>query len=95
LAFDLKTHKGNQFFKMYSVQSLMSVKEKVLKILSGLYIHMSSLTLDLKINSGHLLFTIYYSTKFEVCQAKGSQNIELLVYSYVQFDPLTFEPQIL
>jgi hypothetical protein len=40
---DLKTQKGYQFFKMYCVQSLMSVKERVFKILSGQYIHMPSL----------------------------------------------------
>jgi hypothetical protein len=45
---DLKTCKGYQFFKMYSVQSLMSVNERVLKILSGRYIHMSSSTIDLQ-----------------------------------------------
>jgi hypothetical protein len=56
---DLKIHKGYQFFKMYSVQSLMSVKQRVLKLLSDQYINMCSLILDLKINSGHLLFTIY------------------------------------
>jgi hypothetical protein len=36
---------------------------------------------------------MYKSTKFEVCQTKGSEDIEWSVYSYVQFDPLTFWPQ--
>jgi hypothetical protein len=44
---------------------------------------------DLKICSGHLLSMMYKSTNFEVCQAKGSQDIEWSVYSYVQFDFLT------
>jgi hypothetical protein len=103
-----------------SVYNLKSVKQRVLKILSGQYIHMSSLTFpqnrkgsstikdaseyevwnlsskgfsrywvvniflcsirplifDLKINRVHLLFTMYQCMKFEVCQAKGSQDIE-------------------
>jgi hypothetical protein len=116
---------------MYSVQSLMSVKERTLRILSGQCIHMSSLTsksikviyfsrdtslqslkpvkkrfsrywficpvwpldlwhFNLKICSGYLLSMLYKSTKFEVCQAKGSQDIEWSIYSYIQFDPLTF-----
>jgi hypothetical protein len=59
LNFDLKTHKGYQFFKMYSVQSLMSVKERFLEVLSCQYIHISSLTpwpLNLKIWSGQYTF---------------------------------------
>jgi hypothetical protein len=47
--------------------------------------------LNLKICSRHLLSVMYMSTKFEVCQAKGSQDIEWSVYSYIQFDPLTFD----
>ena len=43
---------------MYSIQSLISVKERVPKILTGQYIHTSSLTLNLKINSGHLLYNV-------------------------------------
>jgi hypothetical protein len=61
------------------LQNLRSVKQRVLKILSSQYIHMSNLTLwpfNLKINRGHLLFRMYQYIKFEVCQAKGSQNIE-------------------
>jgi polyhydroxyalkanoate synthesis regulator protein len=37
---------------------------------------------------------MYKSTKFEVCQAKGSQDIEWSVYSYVQFDPWPFDLKI-
>jgi hypothetical protein len=76
------------------LQSLKSVKQRDLKILSSQYIHMSNLTpwpLNLKINCGHLLFMMYWSTKFEVCQAKVFQDIEKSVYSNVQFYPLTFD----
>jgi hypothetical protein len=51
---DLKTHKSYQFFKMYSAQSLMSVKKKVLKIVNGEYVFICPiwpLTFHLKINS--------------------------------------------
>jgi hypothetical protein len=34
---------------------------------------------------------MYKSTKFEVCQAKGSQDIEWSIYSHVQFDSFTFD----
>jgi hypothetical protein len=84
---DIKTHRGYLFFQMYQcTQSLNFVKERLLKILSGQYIPMSSLTLDLKINRGDLLFMMHQCTKFEV-HANGSQDIEWSVYSYVQFDP--------
>jgi hypothetical protein len=37
---------------------------------------------------------MYKSTKFEVYQAKGSQDIEWSAYFYVQFDALTFDLKI-
>jgi hypothetical protein len=68
LTLDLLTSKSIGF--MYyvgciSVWSLKSVKLRVLKILSGQYIPMSSLTFHLKINSGHVLFMLYRCTKFD------------------------------
>jgi hypothetical protein len=53
----------------------MSAKQRVHKILSGQYIPMTSLTLDLKIKSGHLLCRMYEGIKFDVDQVKGSQDI--------------------
>jgi hypothetical protein len=105
LTFDPLTSKSIGFIYYLgciSAWSLKSVKQRVLKILSGQYIPMSSLTLDLwpfdlKINRVHLLFRMYQCMKFEVCQTKGSQDIEWSVYSYVQFQavwPLTFDLKI-
>jgi hypothetical protein len=69
----------------------MSVKQKVIKILSTKYIFMSSLTLlYLTIIRSHWLFRMYQYIKFDVCQVKGSQDIERSVYSYAQFDPWPF-----
>jgi hypothetical protein len=66
-------HRGMIYsLRCTSVQSFKSVKQRVLKILSGQYIHMSSLTLDIKINRVHLLFWIYQCIKFEVCQSLWS-----------------------
>jgi acetolactate synthase regulatory subunit len=71
------------------VQSLMFVRQRVFKILSVQNIQMSSLTLDLrhfdtKINVVHLLSRMYDCMKFEICQAKGSQDIERTNTSYFQ-----------
>jgi hypothetical protein len=80
-----------------SVWSLKSIKQKALKILSGRYLPMSSFDpwpFDRKINSGHLLFMVNQCTKFKVCQAKDSQDIEWSVYSYVQFDNWHFDLNI-
>ena len=69
---------------------MMSVKQKALKILSSWYISMSSLTLDhvtLKSIGGYQLLTKYQCTKFDICQAKYSQDIERTIFSYVQYDP--------
>jgi hypothetical protein len=77
--FDFKINSGGV---PVCVLSSKSDNETVLKILSGQYIHMSSLTF--KISIVHLLFRIYQCTKFEVCQAKGLYDIELTVYSYFQ-----------
>jgi polyhydroxyalkanoate synthesis regulator protein len=98
--FDLETHWGNVlvFFKVYqwlsNVQRLMFIKERVFKILSSQYIPMSSLTFDLKINRVHLLLRMYLCIKFEVCQAKGSQDIEWSIYSHVKFDRWPFDLKI-
>jgi hypothetical protein len=57
-----KSIKVNYFSRYTSLQSLKSVKQRVLKILSNQYTHMSSLTLwpfNLKINRGHQLFMMY------------------------------------
>jgi hypothetical protein len=44
--------------------------------------------INLKINRGHLLITMYQCTKFDVNQAKDYQNIERsILYMYVKFDP--------
>jgi hypothetical protein len=69
-----------------SVQSLMSIKQRVLKILLGRYSYawFDPWPFDLKIHGIHVLFRMYQCKKFEVCQAKGYQDIELSVYSYVQ-----------
>jgi hypothetical protein len=92
--FDLKINKGHLLFTQgcTSTLSLKSIKQRVLKILSGQYIHMSSLTVDLL--TSHLLFRMYQCTEFEICQATGSQDTEWLVYSYVQFDPWPFTLKI-
>jgi hypothetical protein len=75
-----------------NVSSLMSIQQRCLKILSGLYIHMTRFTVDLwliylKINRGRWFTRMYQCIKFDVCLAKGSQDIEWSIYSYVQFDP--------
>jgi hypothetical protein len=44
--------------------------------------------IDLKINRGNLFFEMDQGIKFDIHQAKGSQDIEWSVYSYVKFDPL-------
>ena len=65
------------FLWCISALSLMFVNHRILKILNGQYIPISSLTLDLwpcdlKINRGYLLLTKHQCTKFNICQAKGS-----------------------
>jgi hypothetical protein len=49
------------------------------------------LTFNLKVRIGHLFSMMYKSTKFKVCQAKDSQDIEWSIYFYVQFNPLNFD----
>jgi hypothetical protein len=82
------------FSRCTTLQSLKPVKLRVFKIISSLHIHISSSTLwpfIFNICSGHLPSMIYKSPKFEVCQAKASQDIEWSVYSFVQFDPSIFD----
>jgi hypothetical protein len=68
------------------VSSLMSIKQRVLKILSGQYIPMSSLTFEHQNQQGQLLITFYQCTKFDVHKPKDYQNIERSEISYDQFD---------
>jgi hypothetical protein len=73
-----------------SLHSLKSVKQRVLKIMNSQYIicpiwHLDLWPFNLKINRGHLLFRNYQCVKFEVRQAKGSQDNERIKYSYFQF----------
>jgi hypothetical protein len=92
LTFDILTSKSIvviYFSWCTIVQCLKSVNQRVLKILSGQYIHISNMTLDLwsfdlKINRVHLLLRMYQCIMFEVCEAKGSQDIERTKYSYFQ-----------
>jgi hypothetical protein len=80
--FDLKIRRGHLIFTMYQCTiTLMSIKQRFLKILSNQYFPMSSFILslssfDFKIDSGHLLFNIYRCKKFDVRLANGSKDID-------------------
>jgi hypothetical protein len=70
-----------------TVPSLMSVKQRVLKIFGGQY-------LNIIIDRSHLFLKMYQCDKFEVHHAKCSQNIEWSVYSYVRFNPWLLDLKI-
>jgi hypothetical protein len=70
-------------FTPYDVQSLPNLK---LSRYWAFNIFIDPLWPDLKINKRNWFFRMYHSTKFDFCQANGSQDIEWSVYSYVQFD---------
>jgi hypothetical protein len=58
------------------------------------YVQFDSWPFDFKINRVHVFFKMYQGFKFEVCQAKGSKDIERSLYFYVQFDPWSFDLKI-
>jgi hypothetical protein len=69
----------NPFFQMYTVQSLMSVKEWVLKTLTAQYIHVSSLTLDLKI----ILEIISWCTSLQSLKSVKQRVLKILNTYYI------------
>jgi hypothetical protein len=86
-----------------SVLSLKSVKQRVLKISSGQYISMFSLTLDLwpfwpQLNRVHLLFRIYHCTTLVSLKSVKQRVLRISSTQYLPtysltLDLMTFWPE--
>jgi hypothetical protein len=96
LNFHLKINRNHGLFRMYQWLDLMSVKQNLLKTMSGQYIPIYSLTFDPRIKRGHWHFRVYHGR----CISSKSFSrywvviLRVHVYSNVQFYLWPFELKI-